>query len=319
MKFFKTLTLFIIAILITVVGCKKEEETLSPTTTPTTINPTDALFSNNLEEAIHSSTVNVSNLTSINSSGAVIYMGPNSFVDASGNPVTGNIDIELIVALDNKEMLMLNRPTVTNNGELLISGGIIYINATQMGEQLKIAEPLTTTMPNLTMGGNASSPLSLWTGDTIDNGDFVWIEDTANTLWTDTSYYFNIDTIGWTNLDVLADTGQGILKGDDLSIALPSGLNGGNSVVMMYLTTINSFASIYDSNQDGTFTLGYYQVPIGTIPQFVVVSMDNNVWSYYVSPPTQLSATYSLTINTNDMLTATSEQDTQDQILLLLQ
>ena len=55
--------------------------------------------------------------------------------DANGNPVTGSVDFELIEALDNKDMLMLNRPTVTNNGELLISGGIIYINARSLANQ----------------------------------------------------------------------------------------------------------------------------------------------------------------------------------------
>jgi hypothetical protein len=258
----------------------------------------------------------VSTLSSINSSGAEIWIGPNSFVDASGNPVTGNVDIELIVALDNKDMLMLNRPTVTNNGELLISGGIIYINATKMGEQLQIAEPLTTEMPNIT-GGNAS--FSLWTGNTTDNGDFVWTEDTTNTVWADSSYYFDLDTIGWTNLDAVADLGQGIITGDDLSIVLPSGLNGNNSAVMAYFSNINSFAAIYDSNTDGTFELGGYNMPIGANPQFVVISMVNNVWSYYVSPNIPITDPFNLDILANDMLPATSEQDVQDQIVLSLQ
>lgn len=317
MKNFKIFTISIIVILVSVIACKKEVETPIPTPTPT-VNPTDALFSNNLQEAIQSSTVDVSNWTPITSSGAEIWIGPNSFVDATGNLVTGNIDVELIVALDNKEMLMLNRPTVTNNGELLISGGIIYINATQNGEQLQIDEPLNTSMP-ITMVGNPNSPLSVWNGDTTANGDFVWTEDTTNILWADSSYVFGIDTIGWTNLDVLADTGQGVITGDDLSVVLPSGLNGGNSSVMMYLTNINSFASISDYDQDGTFTAGGYQIPIGTTPQFVVISMLNNVWSYYVSAPTQILGAYSLPINANDMTAATSEQDAEDQILLLLQ
>ena len=284
MKHFKTLTIFIIVILFSILACKKEEKTPAPAPAPApTINQIVSFFSDNIVEAIQSSTVDVSNWTSITNSGAEIWIGPNSFVDANGLTVTGVVDIELIVELDNKQMLMLNRPTVTNNGGLLTSGGIIYINATQMGEQLQIDEPLQTNMPNIDMGGNVSSPLSIWNGETTDNGDFVWIEDTTNQLWSDSSYYFALDTIGWTNLDVLADTEQGVLAGDDLSVFLPSGLNGGNSFVMMYFTSINSFASIYDSNNDGTFTPGYYQVPIGTIVKFVVISMDNNIWSYHVS------------------------------------
>jgi len=319
MKTFKTLTIFIIVILVSVLACKKEEDPTTIISNPTTptVNPTNQFFSDNLTEAIQLHTVDVSSWTTITGNkGTVIWMGYGSFVDGNGNKVHGFIDVELIEALDNKDMLMLNRPTVTNNGELLISGGIIYINATQNGDQLQIADNLNITMPNV-MGGNPTSPLTLWSGNTTANGDFVWIEDTTNTLWADSSYYFDVDTIGWTNLDAVADLGQGATS--NVSVVLPSGLNGNNSAVMIYFTTINSFASIYDGNADGTFELGGYTIPIGANPKFVVISMVNNDWSYYVSPNIPIIDPFNLDILANEMLPATSEQDVQDQIVLLLQ
>jgi len=320
MKTIKTLLMLVMVLLVSVIACKKEEVPIA-TSTPiptSTINLTDQFFSDNIAEAVQLSIVDVSNWTSITGSGTEIWMGPGSFVDANGDPVTGNVDVELIVARDNKDMLMLNRPTVTSNGELLNSTGIIYINATQAGEQLQIANGLST---NMDASFGETWGVSIWNGDVTDNGEFVWIEDPVNALDFDSmGWYFYVDTIGWTNLDVLVDLGQGVLTGDDLSVVLPSGLNGGNSVVMMYFTSINSFASIYDSNQDGTFTPGYYEVPIGTTPKFVVVSMVNNTWSYYVSPTITITGpTTTVIVDNIDMLTATSEQDAQDQVLLLLQ
>jgi hypothetical protein len=315
MKNFKTITVFITVILFSVFGCKKEETELitSTQTINSIINPTDQFFEDNLAGAIQSHTVDVSGWTSITGNkGTLIWLNYGSFVDEDGNAVNGFIDIELIEALDNKDMLMLNRPTVTNNGELLISGGIIYINATQNGNQLQIGEPLQTNMPEF-MAGNTSSPLSIWNGDTTTNGDFVWVEDTNNTLWPDSGgYYFEMDTIGWTNLDVLADLGQGVTN--NVSLVLPSSFNGANSAVMMYFTSMNSFMSISDGNLDGTFTPGaYYTIPIGATPKFVVISMINNNWSYYVS--TNISITDPTNFTVPALIPAADEQDMQTAIL----
>ena len=318
MKSFNTITVFIIVILVSIFACKKEETELV-TSTPTInslINTTDQFFEDNLAGAIQSHTVDVSGWTSIpGNKGTLIWLNYGSFVDEDGNAVNGFIDIELIEALDNKDMLMLNRPTVTNNGELLISGGIIYISATQNGNQLQIGDPLQTDMPDV-MGGNTSSPLSIWNGDTTTNGDFVWVEDTTNNTLTllpnQGGYSFEMDTIGWTNLDVLADLGQGVTN--NVSVVLPSSFNGANSAVMMYFTSLNSFMSISDGNLDGTFTPdAYYTIPIGATPKFVVISMVNNNWSYYVSAPQPITDLTNFTVPA--LIPATDEQDMQTAIL----
>jgi hypothetical protein len=318
MKSFNTITVFITVISVTIFACKKEETELA-TSTPTInslINPTDKFFEDNLSVAVQSHTVDVSGWTSIlGNKGSLIWLNYGSFVDEDGNAVNGFIDIELIEALDNKDMLMLNRPTVTNNGELLISGGIIYINATQNGNQLQIGDPLQTDMLDV-MGGNTSSPLSIWNGDSTTNGDFVWIEDTTNNTLTllpnQVGYSFEMDTIGWTNLDVLADLGQGVTS--NVSVVLPSSFNGANSAVMMYFTSMNSFMSISDGNLDGTFTPGaYYTIPIGATPKFVVISMINNNWSYYVS--TNISITDPTNFTVPALIPAADEQDMQTAIL----
>ncbi|MAX04921.1 MAG: hypothetical protein CMD19_00375, partial [Flavobacteriales bacterium] len=220
--------------------------------------------------------------------GSMIFLTPTSFNDAEGNPVTGSVDIELIEALDNKDMLMLNRPTVTNNGELLTSAGVIYINATQNGQQLQIAEPLTTLMPNTTgmFSNNLPSPFGLFSGDTAVNGDFVWVEDTGNVVLDgDSAMYwqFDIDSIAWTNIDAISYP-SGTLFTSSVDVILPSGHDGTNSAVFMYFSNINSVASLNDGNQDGTFTKGqYYNLAVSENVKFVVVSEVNNQWSWHVT------------------------------------
>ena len=103
------------------------------------------------------------------------------------------------------------------------------------------------------------------------------------TTWTDW-FNFYVDTLGWSNIDKLAYLGQGIA--DSVSVVLPSGLNGDNSAVMMYFTSINSVMPLFDSwassNADGIFNNG--GIPVGADLKFVVLSMVNDVWSYHVSP-----------------------------------
>ena len=49
------------------------------------------------------------------------------------------------------------------------------------------------------------------------------------------------------------------------------------------LYSLNALIKIFDGNQDGIFTPGYYEVPLGETLKFVVVSMINDNWSYHVS------------------------------------
>ena len=46
----------------------------------------------------------------------------------------------MIETQSNKDMLWLNRPTTTTNGQLLVSGGIVYVNVALNGNQLGISE-----------------------------------------------------------------------------------------------------------------------------------------------------------------------------------
>ena len=320
MKNFKTLAVFSAVILFSVFACKKESETpISSSPGLPTINPTDALFSDYFQEEIQSSTHDVTVFSTINGDkGSMIFLTSTSFKDASGNPVTGSVDIELIEALDNKDMLMLNRPTVTNNGELLTSAGVIYINATQNGEQLQIAEPLRTMMPNNTgeFNNNLPSPFGLFSGDTAANGDFVWVEDTGNVVLDgDSAMYwdFDIDSISWTNIDAFSYPPGTVFTGG-VDAILPSGHDGTNSSVFMYFSNINSVTSLYDGNEDGTFTKGqWYDLEVGESVKFVVVSEVNNQWSWHVTSTVSISDPH---IETIPALTpAVDEQAVQNAIL----
>lgn len=139
-KLLSILTLTSIA-LFTFNSCEKETEVI---VIPSTINPTSTseinkFFEDNLYDATQTVNINPSTSQTFTSNKGITYtFNANTFVNSSGVTVSGNIDIELIEALTKKEMMLMNRPTFTHSGDLLVSGGIVYLNATQNGQQLSI-------------------------------------------------------------------------------------------------------------------------------------------------------------------------------------
>ena len=126
---------------VVLVACKKEEPeviVLPPIDNPTPTSSIGKFFDNNLESEIQTFTINPSTdymVTGIN--GTTLFFNANTFEDMNGNTVSGPIEIEMIETQSNKDMLLWNRPTTTTNGQLLVSGGIVYVNVSQGGNQLK--------------------------------------------------------------------------------------------------------------------------------------------------------------------------------------
>lgn len=72
-------------------------------------------------------------------SGTILKINANTFVDSAGHPVQGAIEIQLKEALTQVDILMSGL-TTTTDGKTLETGGMIYVNATQGGKQLRIAD-----------------------------------------------------------------------------------------------------------------------------------------------------------------------------------
>ncbi len=76
--------------------------------------------------------------TLVGENGTKLTILQNTFVDASGNAVSGEIKIELKECLDQYSMVLGNL-TTTSDGEILESGGMVYVNAECDGKSLSIA------------------------------------------------------------------------------------------------------------------------------------------------------------------------------------
>lgn len=127
-------------------------------------------------------------LTSRN--GTIYRLYANALVGANGNAVNGNVDIEIKEALKPIDFVLSNLTTRDWYGDVLQSGGMIYINATADGQQLQLAKgsDIGVMMPD----ENMDPEMSVYEGEQTDSG-MVWSEtdpvlnNTVETL--DESYH----------------------------------------------------------------------------------------------------------------------------------
>ena len=291
------LTLFMLIALVLFNACKKEDD--SPNSNPNNgSNNTNAnivldFFKDNLNDAKQITSVDLSSGAWIyGNKGTLIQISPCSFLDVAGNLITGIIEFELIEAQTNLDMLKINRPTFTNQGELLVSGGVVYVNATQNGVSLQINPDcsLDATISLNNWGANPEE-MEYFVGSEDENGVFSWEEEddtvTINQQGQDSiwGYNFPIDSIGWINCDYFYDT-QSELTG--VQVELPSGYDGDNTQAFIYYSSINSLAGLYDSDQDGVFDLeSGYETPVGMPVKFIAISGDTvNDYYYHITNTT---------------------------------
>ena len=104
--------------------------------------------------------------------GTVLVFQKGSFIDASGNVIENNIDIELVETLSLGDMLLSNL-TTTSGDQLLETDGMIYFNATFYGEQLLVnpEKPVYIQIPS----SNRQSGMSVYQGIRDENGNMDWI------------------------------------------------------------------------------------------------------------------------------------------------
>ncbi len=105
-------------------------------------------------------------------SGTILRIYKNTFVNSSGQPAKGVINIELKEAIIPASIVMAGLAT-RSDGKLLQTGGMVYVNATANGEQLAIAKDkiIGVAMP----AREADKGMSVFTGK-MDSAGLNWID-----------------------------------------------------------------------------------------------------------------------------------------------
>lgn len=250
-------------------------------------------------------TVNAGSAQVINGSeGTRLEFYPNSFKDANGNIITsGNISIELI-EMYTPGMMIANRATTVANGELLISGGQIYIYATMNGNEV-FANKYSVAFKQT---GSSQQPMAIFYGNTNNSDSVVTWEQgdttkvgivTAATVadsFTKDSNYFRFDSCGkfkWINCDYFLRSSQTKTR---ISVVMPDGsYTQGNTQVYLVVPNIRSVMGVggYDATTHSFGLAADYGVPVGTVVHLAVIAKKDN--NYYYSLQKDITVTENMT------------------------
>jgi hypothetical protein len=104
--------------------------------------------------------------TIIGKDGTLIILGENSLLDAEGQRVQGEVQAELIEAIDWEDMLAYNL-TTTSSGKALSSGGMMRIRYRQDGKEVFCApeKPMYVEIPT----NNYNPEMKVWEGEVKDD------------------------------------------------------------------------------------------------------------------------------------------------------
>ena len=124
--------------------------------------PMDSAFSKLRPQVQHFNIDNNTANTIKTKNGTEILIPAGCFINSNGETVKEVVQVEVIEAFSLKDFISSGLATVSD-GKLLLSNGMMYINAKAAGEQLQIDKslPVSVSMPTM----NANNGFQMFTGD----------------------------------------------------------------------------------------------------------------------------------------------------------
>lgn len=300
-----TQILMILGVLFTT-SCKKDDDTAEPSNTDDTeeTNSAKEFLNELLENETETFTYQGNQSKTINAqNGTVINIPANCFKDASGNVVTGDIDVDVVEVLDKATMILTNK-TTTSNGELLISGGEVYVKAMSGNDTLTLVDGQSVNVQLPT--NNTSSSMIIFEGSENNQGDVNWdttdvtsaapvLTDSANTNYVFYNFEIENDSLGWINCDYFYKSSE--IK-TTVSVSTPEGHDNENTAVFFFFEDLYSVAPAYWSNDSEVFASYSNSLPIGQKIKVIAISEKDDTYYYGISSTT-ISADQSISLTMN--------------------
>ncbi len=281
----KIVTILIIGTTLFLNACKKNTDVFVPDAGQ--LNAADTVWSNSiaatapvyaLQNALVLQTVkdsievnaNVALLTALN--GVQVTFPPLCCVSTAGQIITGKVYVELLLIKKKGDMVLMNKPTISN-GNVLVSGGEIFISLKKDGKELQLA-------PNVKIyiryaDAPTNQQMKLFLGDESNPAQFNWI---PNTNLSDSlrigpqTYDIAISHLRWINCDYFYDT-AGITR-STVSAHLPANYTNANTTTFLVFKDFRSVLGMYPDVPLKRFSSG--KVPNGKAATVVAISKQGN-------------------------------------------
>ncbi|WP_157557976.1 hypothetical protein [Niabella aurantiaca] len=246
--------------------------------------------------------------------GTKITFSPDAFINSGGGVVTGNVTIGARVFIKPSEMILADKPPVTDAGQILETFGEALVTAEQNGQPLALnpqQKPPNVQVPLPAANANgANREIPMWDGDTTVNVEYSGYnhENVFTTItqaytikkgmeWTQipgsfgvgnaAATYFPLDNLGdWRNCDALYNiaapktTVLGYF-GDKFNIKTGNNYSGQDPTQLFFkVSGVNTLVKLYNpifNPIPGKEGLLSYQnsIPVGANGTFLAMSTVN--------------------------------------------
>ncbi len=279
-----TLTTALAIVVLMFTGCTQDE---MPTTNQNafTTNSTLPKVLKNNAPTVQRFTNDASTTFTFKTNGGLEFRFPqNAFTDASGNVVSGNVDVSITEYLSKSDMLY-SGVTTSSGDRILESGGMFNIKVEQGGAELQLASGIRYQVNFPT--DDYQMDMQIFAGREVEDGEqevFVdwevaqgsWIESNDSVAQgRDSNYRAFINILSWCNLDRYLDAPTG----SQVRLILPEGYGNRNTTVYMVFDE-NSVVYLFSDKDKKEFNSGRYILPLGWDIKLLAVYQDDDDMEY---------------------------------------
>jgi hypothetical protein len=276
----KIVIIILIAGLFLLSACKKNIDAFVPnpfTNAPdtnwyNTITSTMAVtaLQNDLKIITVTDSFEVSNtIADKNIGGMQLIFTPNCCTNSTGQAITGKVTAEALLIKNKGDMVLMNKPT-SSNGQLLVSGGEIFITLTQNGQQLQLAPNARVAIRYADAAPNPQ--MKLFYGDETNPLQFNWIPSRDSIFAGNQFYELVSSKLRWINCDYFYDT-TGTTR-STVSVHLPFNYTNANTETFLVFKNIRSVLGMYGDVAEKRFVST--KVPGGLPATVVAISKQGN-------------------------------------------
>lgn len=233
--------------------------------------------------------VNASNAIEVWTSDNVGVLIPeNSILDADGNLVEGEVDLDVLFVLTKSDMIRYQATTMTSDGKFLESGGEIFVRAYKDGAPLDFdsSKVFSIRVPN----NNPQSDMDYFVGERDENNNVSWELGTPDLApnwgnptgseWqssdgTSFGYGYELlcDRFGWQNIDKFLENFGEPVSDNRITVTLPEGFGNLNTAGYCILDDYESVIGLFvDVASEEMYIEG---VPVGANVTIFIVSLQD--------------------------------------------
>ncbi|MEP7256269.1 MAG: hypothetical protein ABI666_10880 [Ferruginibacter sp.] len=218
--------------------------------------------------------------------GVQVNFPANSCVSSTGQPVTGRVDVEIMLLKKKGDMIRQSKPT-TYNDSLLVTAGEIFIILKKNGLPVQLAPNAKINVRYTDIPTNQS--MKLFVGDESNAQQFNWLPvpiSTNNILNVGTqNYEIYTNHLRWISVSYGFDLGT--VAKVNVTASLAPYFTNANTVVFTVFKDFRSVAGMYGDINTRKFSTG--KLPVGKAITVVVISKQAN--DYYLGFESAITAT----------------------------